>query len=208
MRNPVPLAALVLGASAFLFAHDSLGDTNHEHRQLFSVSPGQLLDIQLDTGGSLRIVAWNRDQVLVDTDWREETCPDALINASRSPQGVLLSSRYHPDSGDIHSCSMKVEIHVPSRFDVHVRSAGGGIEIVDVRGSFEGHTGGGSLALRGVRGSAELRTGGGEIRVRDSELDGHLATGGGHVSLQNVTGAITATSGSEPGVKRGRTRSQ
>jgi len=207
MRIAVPLAALVLGASAFL-AHDSLGDTNHDHRQLFSVSPGQLLDIHLDTGGSLRILAWNRDQVLVDTDWREESCPDALINASRSPEGVLLSSRYRPDSGDTHSCSMKVEIHVPSRFDVHVRSAGGGIEIVDVRGSFEGHTGGCSLALRGVRGRAELRTGGGEIRVRDSELDGHLATGGGHVSLQNVRGDVSARSGSEPGVKRGRMRSQ
>ena len=35
-----------------------------------------------------------------------------------------------------------------------------------------------------------------------------VATGGGHVSLQNVTGAISATSGSEPGVKRGRMRSQ
>ena len=189
MRTSLPLAALVLAASASL-AQDSLGETNHEHRQLFSVSPGQLLDIHLDTGGSLRILAWNRDQVLVDTDWREETCPDALINASRSPQGVLLSSRYRPDSGDTHSCSMKVEIRVPARFDVHVRSAGGGIEIVDVRGSFEGHTGGGSLALRGVRGSAELRT------------------GGGHVSLQNVSGDGSATSGSEPGVKRGRRRPQ
>jgi len=207
MRTPIPFAALALAASAFL-SQDSLGETNHEHRQLFSVSPGQLLDIHLDTGGSLRILAWNRDQVLVDTDWQEESCPDALIDASRSPDGVLLSSRYRPDSGDTHSCSMKVEIHVPSRFDVHVRSAGGGIEVVDLRGRIEGHTGGGSLVLRHVRGSAELRTGGGEIRVRDSELDGHLATGGGHVSLQNVSGDVSATSGSEPGVKRGRRRPQ
>src|SRR2546426_11911780 len=76
------------------------------------------------------------------------------------------------------------------------------------RSSFEGHTGGGSLELRHVRGRAELRTGGGEIRVRDSEIDGHLATGGGHVSLQNVSGDVSATSGSEPGVKRGRRRPQ
>jgi hypothetical protein len=189
-------------------SHHSTDHEKHEDRYQIGAKPGQLLEIELDTGAGLGIIGWDRKEVVVETHWRESKCPDARVDVVTTDRGIRVTSKYAPDTGDIHNCSMQIEIHVPKKFDVVVRSSGGGIELVDVRGVFQGHTGGGDLRLDKVRGKVELTTGGGEIEVKDSDLDGKVETGGGHVSFDNVSGPVRASSGSEPGIKRGKTRSQ
>ena len=76
-----------------------------------------------------------------------------------------------------------------------------------MRGDFRGTTGGGKIELAGVQGNVELRTGGGQIHVWDSDLDGRISTGGGQVRFENVTGGVTARTGSRRGIVRGRSRS-
>jgi len=173
-----------------------------------AVSPGQRLDIQLKTGAGLSIAAWDRDEVSVETDWSETRCRDAQLEVRKTSQGVLVETSYPPGSGVInHHCSFGIVVKVPRRFDVQLRSAGGSVAISGVRGDFRGTTGGGKIELAGVQGNVELRTGGGQIHVWDSDLDGRISTGGGQVRFENVTGGVTARTGSRRGIVRGRSRS-
>jgi len=201
------LACLLLAPPVMAGRKGAEVGSNPPVRIVQKVSPGELLEIRLDTGAGLRIVAWDRDEVSVETSDAEADCPDAVISLERAPRGARLESYYPPETGDVHHCSLELEVRVPRRFDVRIRSAGGAVIISDLRGTCEGHTGGGALLLTGLRGHARLRTGGGAILVRDSDLDGRLTTGGGTVRFENVRGGITATSGSVRGVTRARPRS-
>jgi len=178
----------------------------HDERYQIGVKPGQRLEVQLDTGAGLEITGWDKNEAVIETRWRESKCPDARVDVVTIDDGVRVTSKYAPDTGDTHSCSMEIEIHVPKKFDVRVKSSGGSIALSDLRGTIQGHTGGGELHVEHLRGSIDLRTGGGAITVKDSDLDGTLETGGGHVSFSNVTGPVRASSGSEQGVKRGKTK--
>jgi hypothetical protein len=201
------LACLMLTSPALAERERTAVGSNPPVRMVQKVAPGQLLEINLESGASLRIVGWDRNEVSVETSDAEADCPDAVISLDHATHGARLESFYPPETGDNHECSLALDVRVPRRFDIRLRSAGGDVTITGLRGSYEGHTGGGSLALTGLKGQARLRTGGGEILVRDSDLDGRLNTGGGGVHFDNVRGGITATSGSVRGVTRARPRS-
>lgn len=205
--------AVALAALTLLPPVSSAGDrdskTSEADRIHFEhdVKPGQLLDIDLGTGGSIRIRTWDKNEVRVSADPLETRCPHGVLSFDRTSRGVLLKSEYDGDSGDTHTCSFAVEIQVPRKFDVRIRSAGGQISIDDLSGRIEGRTGGGQLQLDRVAGEVDLSTGGGQIRLRDCNLDGRLSTGGGQVRFENVVGDVRATSGSEDKVVRGKPRS-
>jgi DUF4097 and DUF4098 domain-containing protein YvlB len=111
--------------------------------------------------------------------------------------GVKLRSTHEARSGNF-STSHHFEIQVPKKFNVHLRSAGGGLSITGVEGEFRGNTGGGELTLTHLRGRANLSTGGGEIAVSDCDLSGSVSTGGGEVRLSRVRGGLRGSSGSGP----------
>jgi hypothetical protein len=161
-----------------------------------SVEPGKRLTLDLDTGASLRIRGWDRHSFRIDYEDQDDLCPGAEVNVDHDDQGVTVTSRFHDPEVD-HSCSMVMIIRVPSRYDIHVQSAGGEVNIQDVEGSFDGRTGGGDIELTRVRGHAKLWTGGGDIRLMDATLEGHLNTGGGVIERHNVKGSVTTWSGSE-----------
>jgi hypothetical protein len=174
---------------------------------LDSVPPGKLLDVNLRTGAHLRITTWDRNQVSMVSDLTEERCRDARISFTRTPDGVRVESRY-PDNPAVvdHNCSFSIDVRVPKQFDVRLRSAGGTVDIRNLKGTVIGLTGGGRLTIAGMEGTVRLRTGGGSIYVSDSDLEGHLTTGGGEIQFRHVTGPVTARSGSRRGVVRGLTR--
>jgi hypothetical protein len=207
-----PLLVNLLAAVLVLATHSASRsrDTNDDSHQRLSrtetVRPGQLLEIDLVTGAGLRITAWDRNEVHMECGWLESECPDAELEFENTSEGVALSTTYRKHSGWNHSCSLEIEIQVPRRFDVRLKSSGGSLEISGVEGTFEGNTGGGAIRLERVRGDVRLRTGGGAITVRDSDLDGRLQTGGGAVRFQDVVGTVAAYSGSRRGVVRASPR--
>ena len=125
-------------------------------------------------------------------DWKETG-----VEVERVDGGVRVRTA-HEGRSRSYSTSHKFVVTVPRRFDVRLRSAGGGLRIVGVEGSFRGNTGGGELVLERVSGRASLSTGGGDIDVSDSDLSGSVSTGGGMVLLSRVRGGLRGSSGSGP----------
>jgi hypothetical protein len=174
---------------------------------LAQVTPGQRLDIRLETGAGLRIMAWDKNEISVVSDLGEDRCPDARIALTRTPDGAKLESVYPGHEEDaIHNCSLEIDVRVPRHFDVLLWSAGGSVQVSNLRGTVAGTTGGGKIVIDQMKGEVRLGTGGGAIHVRNSDLDGHLSAGGGGISFDNVAGPVTASSGSKSGVVRGKTR--
>ena len=148
----LPLAAAAGGTRA---------DQEVEPLRTWSIpaKSGETLELRLLTGAGIRIIGWDKDEVSVASDWTDERCRDAQFDVKRTSQGALVATRYPAGTGVItHNCSFSVEVKVPRRFDVRIRSAGGGVAIQDMRGEVTGTTGGGSLELSHVRGSIRLRS--------------------------------------------------
>jgi len=173
------------------------GDDAHTMEDTLPARPGGRLELDLVTGGSIEIRGWDRNEVSVHVelggaDWRSTQVgigPESFgVAVHSAPTGHKSNS----------STSHRFEIRVPARYDVRVRSAGGGVTIVGVEGTFEGTTGGGELVLEDARGRARLTTGGGDIEVSDSDLRGTVSTGGGTVKLSRVKGGLRGSSGSGP----------
>jgi DUF4097 and DUF4098 domain-containing protein YvlB len=173
------------------------GGDAHTLDDTMPAKPGGRLVLDLETGGSIEIHGWDRNEVGVHVELGGADWKTTQVAIAPESFGVGVSA---VPTGNSHrqSTSHRFEIRVPARYDVRVRSAGGDVTIVGVEGTFEGRTGGGELLLSDARGRASLTTGGGDIEVSDSDLRGTVSTGGGTVKLSRVKGGLQGSSGSGP----------
>ncbi len=158
----------------------------------FSVSSGELLDIHLRAGGSIDIEGWDEDRATIEVTFRGCDPDDFEFDISKGRSGIDIDSDYRRR---VNRSNIRVSVMVPRKFDLKLKTSGGGIAIANIEGSIRGTTAGGELDLRHLAGQIDLTTGGGEITLRDSRLDGEVKTGGGPVLVENVEGDIHATSG-------------
>lgn len=171
------------------------GDSAFERS--FSAVRGELLVLDLNTGGRVMVRAWDESRVHVRAVLGGPNWRDIEVDIDRETNGVRVASRF-ARRRNTQISSNEFQIMVPRRYDIRISSAGGSFTLVGVEGRFTGHTGGGGFDLDQLKGSARLTTGGGQISVRDSDLSGSVSTGGGTVRLSNVSGGLRGSSGSGP----------
>jgi DUF4097 and DUF4098 domain-containing protein YvlB len=162
-----------------------------EGRKEFKVGSGGLLEIDLESGGSIDIRGTGGSSIIVEYSKRCD--PECEISFNETAGGLKISSEF-VGRGRNQSSNIELEIQVPSIYDVKLESMGGGISIEGVDGTFRGKTMGGEMTLHDVRGEAKLVTMGGKIKLTDSELDGSLKTMGGEVLFENVIGNVKGSS--------------
>ena len=156
------------------------------------MSSGEILEVNLRPGGSIHIRGWDEERALVRISLREDNADAFRFEIERTRSGVEITSER---LRRLNNVNVRVDVQVPRRSDLRLRTAGGGISIRNIEGSISGRTAGGELTLENLKGSIELSTGGGEITLTDSQLDGTVSTGGGKVLVENVEGDIAASSG-------------
>ena len=159
----------------------------------FNVSPGKKLDIDLRTGGSLRITGW--DKAIVSVKWRVRgrDADFSHVDVKEEGGGVSISSSYEGRRKNFNS-DLEFEINVPDKFDLDLQTMGGGITIDNVEGTIDGKTMGGALELSNLKGRLDLTTMGGKITLTNSDVDGRVKTMGGQVLVEDVSGDVKATS--------------
>ncbi|HEX5726507.1 MAG TPA: HEAT repeat domain-containing protein, partial [Longimicrobiaceae bacterium] len=158
--------------------------------------PGGALDVTLQTGGSLRIVGWDREEVHVRAvvngrDWRLVRMSLAGDRRRAELTSDFEGSRMTYDAGQT------IEVRVPRRFDVRVHSEGGAVEIAGVTGELSGQTEGGPLTLVRAAGTAHFFTEGGSAEIRDTRLDGRIVTEDGGVTLGRNEGNLDIVGGGD-----------
>lgn len=167
----------------------------------FEVSSGELLEIDIEIGGSIEVKGWDRSTVRVELEPHGGRGAEPEVRIERTGDGVAVSideGDWHDDSDRKHRHhghrGYKVKVRVPLRFDIELETMGGGITISDVEGEIEGETMGGQLELSNLKGELDLTTMGGNIRLVDSDVDGEVSTMGGKVLLENVVGDVDGSS--------------
>jgi len=188
MLKRILVPTLVVACVLFINVASAAKD---EGRQEFKVSSGGLLEIDLESGGSIDIRGTGGSAIIVEYSKRCDPECDILIK--ETSRGLKISSEF-VGRGRNQSSSIEFNIQVPSVYDLELESMGGGLSIDGVDGEFRGKTMGGELTLHDVRGEAKLLTMGGKIKLTDSELDGSLKTMGGEVLFENVIGNVKGSS--------------
>ncbi len=154
---------------------------------------GGTLALDLETGGGVRITAWDKPTVHVHGALSGAATEVRLEPAAGGGARLISESRQH---GGVTLFSHTFDIQVPRQFNVRVASAGGDLSIEGVSGTLTGHTGGGTIDIQHADGHADLTTGGGRVHVSDSHLSGFVGTGGGSVDMERVTGPLVGHTGS------------
>lgn len=170
MKQPVMILAVMM---LTLTSSDARADR-------FPVSSGQLLEIDLGTGGSIDITGESRGDVDVEGA--------RSVRAEKTSKGVRVTAASDDDS------SVKVVVRVPSRFNVTFRTGGGSVKIDGVEGTIQGRTAGGNLNLSRLRGELDLTTMGGNVSLIDSDVDGKVKTMGGRLLFRDVRGDVNGQS--------------
>ncbi len=186
MRNKTILVA------ALLLAVSGLAQADIVNKE-FTVSPGQTLEIDLETGGKVSIKGSNSNKVVVSARMTGRDAGDIDLRVEKSDEGVLIESEYK-SSWRNHSGGVDIEVTVPSRFDIEIETLGGSIDIDGVDGDIEGSTMGGRLDLRNLKGTIDMSTMGGGVKLVSSDVDGEVSTMGGNVELSDVTGNVKGKS--------------
>jgi len=154
---------------------------------------GGLVEFDLETGGTISITGWSSESVHVAADISGRDANAVDLRVEERDGGVLISSRSTGNNRNFN-VSVKLEVRVPSIFDVKIESMGGGVSIDGVEGTFSGQTMGGRLNLTNLRGELDLTTMGGEIQLTDSDVDGKVTTMGGKALVEDVFGDVEVTS--------------
>jgi DUF4097 and DUF4098 domain-containing protein YvlB len=160
----------------------------------FDVSPGGLLEVDLETGGSLEIRGWDQNVVLVRATSEDKDSDGQEISIRKTADGVLVEAEATKKWGRGNSHGYDLVINVPKVYDLEIETMGGDIEVNGVEGKLEGETMGGDLKLSELKGDLKFETMGGDIELTDSDVDGEIETMGGDVTVANVVGDVDGSS--------------
>ncbi|HEX7706098.1 MAG TPA: hypothetical protein VF701_06515 [Thermoanaerobaculia bacterium] len=196
-RHSTAIAAFAL-LLAFTPAAEAADDIV---RRSFAVAEGGTLRLDARIG-SIKIVTGG-DGVAVEVQRRasglraEDILAEHRIDFSQSGNDVTISSDF--ERIRTHwTANYKVQwnIRVPARYNVEVRTSGGGIELANMGGTVDARTSGGRIRTGTLAGRSSLRTSGGSIDVSGASSPLTAHTSGGSITIGDTRGPVDArTSG-------------
>jgi len=139
--------------------------------------------------GDIIIKTWDRNEVTVKYDQEEDEDEEAFAIKVSGNQVRVKSYSYG---------SSDVEITIPKRFNVEIRTGAGDIKVAgDLYGKLSGNTAGGDIKLGKLSGTIEFLTSGGDINADDLKGEIKIVTYGGDLRLSNIdgNGSVTTSGG-------------
>jgi len=135
------------------------------------------LDVDAGANGGIKVIGWDRGDVLVRSIVRGSGDTDA--DARRVVAGVHIETAAHiratgPERDGRENWSVQFELHVPHRAQLALRTNNGGISIDDFQGIAEFRARNGGVTLRNVGGEikGETTNGGLTIDLTGDHWDG------------------------------------
>lgn len=197
----IAVAMLALCAAARADLEDKIN-------RAFEVSPGGRLVVDVDRG-SIEVKTSDETSVNIEVTRKAggsrskaaKILKDHVVTTTQDANKVELRAKYEGERssgwfGSSPELQVSIEITVPRKFDVDLKTAGGHIKVIELTGKVEAHTSGGHLEFQKIEGPLSGHTSGGHIAVAGCKGNVDIGTSGGHLDLSNVEGDVTAkTSG-------------
>jgi hypothetical protein len=177
---------LALCAGSSLYAN-RIGVPNAEFRQAYALNPNGRVVIQ-NLYGDVQIVAWDRDQVLVQAIKKSSDprrLEDAQIVVDSSYEKLSVRTQYAGADAE-HPASVDYRIMVPRSANLeNVKLINGGLCISGVAGPVKASSVNGSIHAERLEGQADLSTINGQLEAAFEKL-----TRANGITLSSVNGAI------------------
>ena len=184
-------------------------DVDRVVEKTFTVHPGGNLqvstqsgriDVQTSNDGKVKVTA--REHIHADSDSEADALLAKLtLTIEQQDSGVSAVAKYEDQPWGFHWDSwppVQVDflVVVPARYNVDLKTSGGGIEVADLDGTVLARTSGGSVALGHISGDVDARTSGGGMRLAAGGAKVRLTTSGGSIRVGQAAGpADLRTSG-------------
>jgi DUF4097 and DUF4098 domain-containing protein YvlB len=201
--SPIPVLTAVLLLAAGAAGSLAWADTVTRG---FDVAPGGTLTVDTDRG-SIEVRTSGSNRVEVSVERSGDEAAKLKLDFDHRGADVTVTGRMEGAQRWFNWGNQRVKfvITVPERYDVHLETEGGSIQVDDLEGAVEASTSGGSLWFGHNRGPVDGRTSGGSIRLTGSAGDAVLRTSGGSIEIGDVDGQVVAeTSGGSIHIDRAR----
>jgi len=166
----------------------------------FAVSPGGTLIVDADSA-SVRVTGGSSNQVVVHVIAKASGDDLAALKFDAFQKGdEVIVSLKREKKGWFNSWNgdQRIEVTVPQRFVVNVKTGGGDVELSGTTGTASLNTSGGDITAKNVTGNVKADTSGGSILMDTIRGDVDGDTSGGDVKLLQIDGKMRGnTSGGD-----------
>ncbi|SMO64159.1 DUF4097 family beta strand repeat-containing protein [Gracilimonas mengyeensis] len=167
----------------------------------FSVSSGEVsLEVQT-SGGSIKVLGTETDEVVVEMYVRkrgkymepgEADLSDYDISSTQDGNTIrVIADRESSGWGwNSNSISISYIVYAPVETRTRLRTSGGSLTARNLEGSQELRTSGGSITTEGIHGKMSLKTSGGSINIADAQGNTEANTSGGTIRVDAFYGNL------------------
>ena len=224
-RSPLTLAIVATLLASVLPVARAATQDNLE--KTFPATPGGKLILDVDRG-SIEVVGGDGSEVKVEvfrkvsarTESKEkEILREHQVDFQQDGNTVTVRARGQKNSDKLWNLNrtrfdFRYVVSVPQKFnvdlktsgggisaedligDVKVRTSGGGLKLSKIQGPITGHTSGGGITLANCKGAIKVETSGGGIGINNGEGTLSAETSGGSIQIKQFKGdAAVKTSG-------------
>lgn len=196
-----------------MFASDSVVE------QTLPMEAGESVALQLLSGARVIVHGWNESRAVMRASFAGPAWRQASARMERTPRGIYIGSvstregyrvlnneagyafaRTTSDSVTPMPPSVDhlIEVWLPKRSKVDLRSVLGPVTVQDFEGEMDGKIEYGDLHIANATGRSSIMTMLGNIEVKNSNLTGGATTACGTVRLTDVSGTFNATTAFDP----------
>lgn len=193
-------SAYACNAQETTFMRDGFSFKERTH-QNYTVDGAGTLTVDADFG-SIRVESWSNDEVDVEVEKRrtgisEDSARDAFsdIDVDIFQQENDVNVRIDRDRNyGFDNVSLDIQVRVPESYNLDLKTAGGDIDIGDLRGDVNARTSGGDVNVGNVTDAlVRIHTSGGDVNVKGGGRETKVSTSGGDIEILDARGAVEAT---------------
>ncbi len=210
-------AIITLLCTAPFWAATALADIEDTVEKTFRVGEGGVLTLDTQRG-SIEVKAAGNDQVSIIVQRKFKTNDQKQVdrilqdlkmefNQSGNDVNVLVEHKDRDSffGWDRARFNLHFIITVPVKYNVDLKTSGGGISVADLHGRAVACTSGGSLTFGHIQGPVTGKTSGGGISLQGCDGDADVHTSGGGIHIGEVMGQVlAATSGGSITIKKAK----
>lgn len=192
------LATIIFSAFVFLAGFFPCAEAaQKEFHKTFQVTPGGKFTIETDSG-SLRIAGTTDNEISVsaEIEGSEKDVAEFDVTSEQMENEVSVWGKKSKRGLNFRNWSSRLTvvftIQVPKQFSLLLNTSGGDVSVQSIDGTVSGRTAGGKVDMNDVKGDVEFSTNGGDIHMEKGMGNIHMETLGGNIALTELTGDVDA----------------
>jgi DUF4097 and DUF4098 domain-containing protein YvlB len=174
------------------------------NEKTFPITPGKILNVDFSSGDVL-VTYWDKSEVSVKIYGNENASKKMDFNIDGNDESIEVRGK-NKSSGSswFSNIEVKVEVKVPSKFNLDINTAGGDIKCGGITGSAQLNTSGGDIWADKFSGKLDVSTSGGDVYLFCTDTKIEAETSGGDIKLEYTgenKGIELSTSGGDIEIK-------